>query len=103
MMQRDREFGQFLRRSLHAAAESVVVGEDGLDRIRSRMAEMRRAAEADSARPLRRGTTFNVGDARVHGGKSVTTGKAGPRREWGPVERPGAPAAGGAGEAGRRG
>ena len=51
MMQRDREFGQFLRRSLHAAAESVPIGEDGLDRIRSRMAEVRRAAAADRGEP----------------------------------------------------
>jgi hypothetical protein len=49
MMQRDREFGQFLRRSLHAAAESIVVGEDGLDRIRGRVAEARRAAAPDRA------------------------------------------------------
>jgi hypothetical protein len=44
MMQRDREFEQFLRRSLHAAAESVAVGEDGLERIRGRLPEVRRAA-----------------------------------------------------------
>ena len=30
MMQRDREFEQFLRRSLHAAAQSIAVREDGL-------------------------------------------------------------------------
>jgi len=47
MTQRDREFGHFLRRSLHAAAESVAVGEDGLDKIRSRLAAVRRAAGAD--------------------------------------------------------
>jgi hypothetical protein len=46
-MQRDHEFGQFLRRSLHAAAESIVVGEDGLERIRGRLAEARRAAAQD--------------------------------------------------------
>jgi hypothetical protein len=43
MMQRDREFEQFLRRALHAAAESVAVREDGLERIRGRLAEVRRA------------------------------------------------------------
>jgi hypothetical protein len=32
MMQRDNEFGRFLRRSLHEAAESVVIGDDGLTR-----------------------------------------------------------------------
>jgi hypothetical protein len=51
MMQRDHEFGQFLRRSLHAAAESVVIGEDGLERIRGRLAEARRAAAADRGEP----------------------------------------------------
>jgi hypothetical protein len=52
MMQRDREFEQFLRRALHAAAESVVVREDGLERIRGRLAEVRRAAAADRAERL---------------------------------------------------
>jgi hypothetical protein len=52
MTQRDREFGHFLRRSLHAAAESVAAGEDGLDKIRSRLAEVRRAAVADRGEPL---------------------------------------------------
>jgi hypothetical protein len=47
MMQRDREFEQFLRRALHAAAESVAVREDGLERIRGRLAELRRAAGPD--------------------------------------------------------
>jgi hypothetical protein len=50
-MQRDHEFEQFLRRSLHAAAESVAIGEDGLDRIRGRLAEVRRAAAADRGEP----------------------------------------------------
>ncbi|HEV2244807.1 MAG TPA: hypothetical protein VGR98_27480 [Streptosporangiaceae bacterium] len=52
MMQRDREFEQFLRRSLHAAAESVAVREDGLERIRGRLAEVRRAAAPDRAERL---------------------------------------------------
>jgi hypothetical protein len=53
MMQRDREFEQFLRRALHAAAESVAVREDGLERIRGRLAEVRRAAAPDRAeRPV---------------------------------------------------
>jgi hypothetical protein len=56
MMQRDREFGQFLRRSLQAAAESVAVGDDGLDRIRSRLAELRRAAVPDRGEPPVLGT-----------------------------------------------
>jgi hypothetical protein len=56
MTQRDREFGQFLRLSLHAAAESVAVGDDGLDRIRSRLAELRRAAAPGRGEPSVRGT-----------------------------------------------
>jgi hypothetical protein len=59
MTQRDREFGHFLRRSLQAAAESVTVGEDGLDRIRSRLAEVPRAAMADGPEP------FGPGAARA--------------------------------------
>ena len=49
MMQRDREFEQFLRRALHAAADSIAVREDGLERIRGRLAEVRRAAAPDRA------------------------------------------------------
>jgi hypothetical protein len=52
MKQQDREFEQFLRRSLRAAAESVAVGDDGLERIRDRLAEVRRAAAADRAERL---------------------------------------------------
>jgi len=52
MMQRDREFEQFLRRSLHAAAQSIAVREDGLERIRSRLAEVPRAAAPDRAERL---------------------------------------------------
>src|SRR5262249_34513368 len=33
MTRRDREFGEFVRRSRHAAAEPVMVGQDGLARI----------------------------------------------------------------------
>lgn len=58
-MQRDHEFGQFLRRSLRAAAESIVVGEDGLERIRGRLAEARRAAAQD------RGERLVPGPARL--------------------------------------
>jgi hypothetical protein len=49
MMQRDREFEQFVRRALHAAAESVAVKDDGLERIRGRLAEVRRAVAPDHA------------------------------------------------------
>jgi hypothetical protein len=48
MTSRDHEFGEFVRRSLRAAAESVVAGEDGLDRIRGRLAAAR---PADVASP----------------------------------------------------
>ena len=47
MGERDREFGEFIRRSLHAAAESVMIGHDGLDRIHTRLAAMRLAGAAD--------------------------------------------------------
>ena len=52
MMQRDREFEKFLRRALRAAAESVPVREDGLERIRGRLAEARQAAAPDRAERL---------------------------------------------------
>jgi hypothetical protein len=45
MTRRDREFGEFIRRSLHAAAESVVIGQDGLARILARLAAMRLAED----------------------------------------------------------
>jgi hypothetical protein len=51
MMQRDNEFGRFLRRSLHEAAESVAIGDDGLEKIRGRLADARRAAAADRGEP----------------------------------------------------
>ena len=47
MMQRDNEFERFLRRSLHEAAESVAIGDDGLEKIRARLAGVRGAAAAD--------------------------------------------------------
>jgi len=52
MIQRDREFEQFLRRALHGAAESIAVREDGLERIRGRLAEVRRAVAPDRAERL---------------------------------------------------
>jgi hypothetical protein len=52
MIQRDREFEQFLRRALHGAAESIAVREDGLERIRGRLAEVRRAVAPDGAERL---------------------------------------------------
>jgi hypothetical protein len=47
MTERDREFGEFIRRSLHAAAESIMIGPDGLDRIHARLAAVRLAGAAD--------------------------------------------------------
>ena len=44
MTQRDYEFGEFVRRSLHAAADSFEVRPDGLDRIRARLAAARVAS-----------------------------------------------------------
>jgi hypothetical protein len=43
MTQQNHEFGEFIRRSLHAAAESVVTGPEGLDRIQARLAATRPA------------------------------------------------------------
>jgi hypothetical protein len=56
MMQRDNEFERVLRRSLHEAAESVAIGDDGLEKIRARLAgvrlaDVRRAAAADRGEP----------------------------------------------------
>ena len=47
MAQRSRDFDEFLRRSLCAAAESIAIGDDGLDRIRIRIARPRSSAAAD--------------------------------------------------------
>jgi hypothetical protein len=58
MIQRDREFEQFLRRALHGAAESIAVREDGLERIRGRLAEVRRAVAPDRAERLVPGPTL---------------------------------------------
>jgi hypothetical protein len=55
MAQREGEFGEFLRCSLRAAAESVVVGDDGLDRIRTRLAATRKAGAALRGGPVPRG------------------------------------------------
>lgn len=79
MMQRDREFEQFLRRSLRAAAESVAVGEDGLERIRGRLAEVRRAAAPDRAERLAPGPARLFLGAGSRPGLCVTAGSAGTR------------------------
>jgi hypothetical protein len=47
MAQPDRELGEFLRRSMRATADSVTVGEDGLDKIWTRLASSRQPAVAD--------------------------------------------------------
>jgi len=46
MAQPDRELGELLRRSLRATAESMAVGEDGLDKIWTRLAAARQSAAA---------------------------------------------------------
>jgi hypothetical protein len=47
MAQRSRDFEELLRLSLCAAAESIAVGDDGLDRIRIRLAQAQSSASAD--------------------------------------------------------
>lgn len=47
MAQRSRDFDEFLRRSLCAAAAAVAVGQDGLDKIRIRLARARSSDGAD--------------------------------------------------------
>jgi hypothetical protein len=47
MARRSGDFGEFVRRSLRAAAESAAVGEDGLDRIWTRLAAARPPDVAD--------------------------------------------------------
>ena len=47
MTRRDRDFGEFVRRSLHAAAEPVMIGQDGPARIHARLAAVRQADAAD--------------------------------------------------------
>jgi len=47
MTRRDREFGEFVRRSRHAAAEPVMVGQDGLARIHARPTAVRLADAVD--------------------------------------------------------
>jgi hypothetical protein len=51
MMQRDNELERFLRRSLCEAADSVAIGSDGLEKIRARLADLRRSAAADRGEP----------------------------------------------------
>jgi hypothetical protein len=46
MTRPDDEFGEFVRLSLHASAESIVVGPGGLDRICARLAAKRTRAIA---------------------------------------------------------
>jgi hypothetical protein len=38
MTRRDRDFGEFVRRPLHAAAEPVMIGQDGRAGIHARLA-----------------------------------------------------------------
>ena len=47
MAQNSRDFGEFLRLSLSASAASVAIGDDGLDRIRIRLARARSSTAAD--------------------------------------------------------
>jgi len=56
MAQRSRDFDEFIRRSLYAAAESVLVGDDGLDKIRIQIAQARSSAAAHDRQFAVRGT-----------------------------------------------
>jgi len=81
MMQQNREFEKFLRRALHAAAESVAVREDGLERIRGRLAEARRAAARHRAERLVPGPArlLLAGESLVDPGPLVTAARYRPR------------------------
>jgi hypothetical protein len=57
MARRSRDFDQFLRQSLGAAAASVPVGEDGLDSIWIRLAQARSSHAAEDAQGVRRAGT----------------------------------------------
>jgi hypothetical protein len=47
MAQRPRDFDELLRRSICAAAASITVGDDGLERIRAQLAQAQSLAAAD--------------------------------------------------------
>jgi hypothetical protein len=51
MTRRDRDFGEFVRRSLHAVAEPVMIGQDGLAGIHARLPAARLADAADPGEP----------------------------------------------------
>jgi hypothetical protein len=85
MAERDREFAEFIRRSLHAAAESVMIGHNGLGQIHARLAAMRLAGAADPGehRGLRAGVEVgsgrNAGLARSASPRRPHHGRAGRR------------------------
>lgn len=90
MAQTSRDFGEFLERSLCAAAASMAVGEDGLDRIRIRIALARsstalgdREVAVQGARSAQAGRPRT---SRGHGGR-LTTQKIGYVRGLDPAAR----------------
>jgi hypothetical protein len=76
MAQTSRDFGEFLRRSLRAAAASVAVRDDGLDGIWIRLARVRSSAVADdreiSLHRARSPRARQLGAGSGHGG-CITT------------------------------
>ena len=105
MTRRDRDFGEFVRRSLHAAAEPVMIGQDGPARIHARLAAVRLADAAASRGAVRAGGTSGTvlagmggaGPGRLSGRWSALKGEASvasapSRATWGrdcPGARPG--------------
>jgi hypothetical protein len=90
MAQRFRDLGEFLRRSLCAAAESVAVADDGLARIWIRLAQAQSSAAADDREIAVRGARSARADrpraGRGYGGR-LTAHKIRNLRELGPGVR----------------
>jgi hypothetical protein len=90
MAQTSRDFREVLRRSLCAAAASVAVGEDGLDRIWIRLARPRSRAAADdreiAVRGVRSARAGKPSAGRGHSGR-LSTQKIRPVRGLDPACR----------------
>jgi hypothetical protein len=76
MTQQSRDFDEFLRRSLCAAAASVVVGDDGLDKICVRIAQAQSSAAADereiAVRGVRSARASQPSNRPGRGGRATT-------------------------------
>ena len=57
MAETSRELAEFLSRSLREAVASIAIGDDGLDKIRTRIAQTRSLAAADDRHAAARGTS----------------------------------------------